>query len=535
MNDMGDEEEDAPFCHRRPYVDHTYTDLSRYFGRGGKIIKHKKSGSNFPAQLHQILSEHQFAHIITWQPHGRAWKILNKQLLMSVVVPKYLRQTKFESFTRQLSGWGFKRLHRSGVDFGCYYHESFLRGIPKLTGLMARMPKKQGKPTPFAAGEPNFHDICRLNPLPLLDQEESSNSAATTKQTAVTTTRMPMSTWQTEPQVQASGISSRTERAYSSSASSAAVSQATMAHHVPMLHTHSYDMSLSNARAMHHHVLPSAQDFSAATSEADLSSTTSTCHCMLSSFYDARGNSTRPLAQVSASSSSSAGSTAATMMVREVKHPSSFRTNGRIPRAFEITHNTRPSHSLASIDDVLGTQGHDPHSTPMPNQATDQSQSQTTQELLNNWGSLTTLLDPLMYSPVTTCSPQVQTVITAPPRFSPPIAATTFANYHPSTVNQMPFMSHQGCSTVEAQASMTPHGGDQYCCPRQGQQVQSASPNPQQWYCSSNRHLNNTNDSGTGHQGFNHDEQEHPVDKDGKGNISSFEDDMNAFIDGFEL
>ena len=50
----------------RLHVVHTYHDLSRYLQEGGIVVKHKKSSSNFPAKLHQILSEPQFSHIIVW-------------------------------------------------------------------------------------------------------------------------------------------------------------------------------------------------------------------------------------------------------------------------------------------------------------------------------------------------------------------------------------------------------------------------------------------------------------------------------------
>ena len=58
--------EDEERISRRPYVDHTYHDFSHYFQEGGKTIKHKKADANFPAKLHQMLAETQFAHIITW-------------------------------------------------------------------------------------------------------------------------------------------------------------------------------------------------------------------------------------------------------------------------------------------------------------------------------------------------------------------------------------------------------------------------------------------------------------------------------------
>ena len=100
------------------------------------------------------------------QPHGRGWKIHDKELLVKEVVPRYFVQSKYESFTRQLNGWGFKRLHQSGNDFNVYYHECFLRGLPHVTALMKRVPRNQGKLIPHVEGEPNFYEIDRRFPLP---------------------------------------------------------------------------------------------------------------------------------------------------------------------------------------------------------------------------------------------------------------------------------------------------------------------------------------------------------------------------------
>jgi len=98
-------------------------------------------------------------------PHGRSWKIHDKTLLVREVISRSFTQTKYESFTRQLNGWGFKRLHQSGNDYGSYYHECFLRGRGDLTALMKRVPPKQGKRIPFAEGEPNFYEIEGQFPL----------------------------------------------------------------------------------------------------------------------------------------------------------------------------------------------------------------------------------------------------------------------------------------------------------------------------------------------------------------------------------
>ena len=120
-------------------VDHTYRDFSTYLDDGGKLFKHKKCHKNFPAQLHKILSDPAHSEVVTWmvsacsiwncfryptcivpnlfdllQLHGRAFKVLNKDVFVSSVISKYTTCTKYESFTRQLNSWGFKRLYQTG-------------------------------------------------------------------------------------------------------------------------------------------------------------------------------------------------------------------------------------------------------------------------------------------------------------------------------------------------------------------------------------------------------------------------------------
>mmetsp|Transcript_1758 Transcript_1758/g.3320 ORF Transcript_1758/g.3320 Transcript_1758/m.3320 type:complete len:137 (-) Transcript_1758:910-1320(-) len=104
------------------YVDHTYRDFSNYTEDGGELIKHKKSGNNFPARLHKILSDPSHSDVITWMPHGRAWRVIDRERLVKDVLPGYYVCKKYESFTRQLNGWGFKRLHQHGP--GTYHFVS---------------------------------------------------------------------------------------------------------------------------------------------------------------------------------------------------------------------------------------------------------------------------------------------------------------------------------------------------------------------------------------------------------------------------
>jgi hypothetical protein len=52
-----------------------------------------------------------------------------------------------------------------GPDNGSYYHECFLRGLPDIAQLIARV-TTPGKKVPNPNGEPDFHDISKRFPLP---------------------------------------------------------------------------------------------------------------------------------------------------------------------------------------------------------------------------------------------------------------------------------------------------------------------------------------------------------------------------------
>jgi hypothetical protein len=91
-------------------------------------------------------------------PHGRAFVVSKPQLFASNILPRYFKQTKYLSFTRQLNLWGYKRITR-GLDAGAYYHELFLRYRPSLVRWMKRCKIKGTgmKLTPNPTMEPNFY------------------------------------------------------------------------------------------------------------------------------------------------------------------------------------------------------------------------------------------------------------------------------------------------------------------------------------------------------------------------------------------
>ena len=117
-------------------------------------------------QLMDVLNRPDMESIIAWKPHSRAFVILNPHKLEQEILPSIFKQSSMASFTRQLNLWNFKRLNRRGKDFKCYYHELFLRGRPRLAGIMTRTRVKGvgTKRTSIPQNEPNFYEMKPVHP-----------------------------------------------------------------------------------------------------------------------------------------------------------------------------------------------------------------------------------------------------------------------------------------------------------------------------------------------------------------------------------
>lgn len=74
---------------------------------------------NFPAKMHAILSRNDLKDVISWQPHGRSFKVHRPRMFEANVIPTYFEHSKFSSFIRQANGWGFRRL-TTGRDRNSY-------------------------------------------------------------------------------------------------------------------------------------------------------------------------------------------------------------------------------------------------------------------------------------------------------------------------------------------------------------------------------------------------------------------------------
>jgi len=131
-------------------------------------------GANFPMKLHEILSRDDVSDIIAWASHGRSWRVLKPKAFEEKIIPQYFRHGKYNSFTRQVNGWGFRRITQ-GPDHNSYYHEFFLRGLPHLCKKMRRLTATGlARPEACSRVEPDFYRISKISPLP--DETSNKNS-----------------------------------------------------------------------------------------------------------------------------------------------------------------------------------------------------------------------------------------------------------------------------------------------------------------------------------------------------------------------
>lgn len=168
------------------YVTHHYRDFShlvdpaRHYFRTmqcrtndlSKSLPTRRLGmaNHFPIKLYHMLEhidlhEPQLASVISWQPHGRCFKVRHPKIFEEILLQRFFKHHKYTSFQRQLNIYGFRRI-TSGEDRGSYYHELFLRGKKHLCYNMERTSVKGngGRMAANPKSEPNFYAMPYLGP-----------------------------------------------------------------------------------------------------------------------------------------------------------------------------------------------------------------------------------------------------------------------------------------------------------------------------------------------------------------------------------
>ena len=106
----------------------------------------------FPQKLYRILEyadeSPDVQSIISWQPHGRSFKIKDKKRLVKEVLPLFFSTCQYDSFRRNLNTWGFVQIRGvNSPDNKSYYHEYFLRTRIDLSYMIKRVNDTRATPS----------------------------------------------------------------------------------------------------------------------------------------------------------------------------------------------------------------------------------------------------------------------------------------------------------------------------------------------------------------------------------------------------
>jgi len=92
----------------------------------------------FPVKVYEMLENADkklFSHIVSWNATGTGFMVHDKDHFTKEIVPHYFNLTKYKSFQRQLSLYGFQRV-TVGPNKGLRYHEKLRKGELELVRQM---------------------------------------------------------------------------------------------------------------------------------------------------------------------------------------------------------------------------------------------------------------------------------------------------------------------------------------------------------------------------------------------------------------
>lgn len=112
---------------------------------GNEGTKEDRANVQFPWKLHELLTKAETNgndSIVSWLPGSSAFKVHNKTLFASKILPAYFSATKYKSFQRNLNLWGFETLtvmpNKGGI-----HHPLFLRADIEKCHYMTRQKIKK--------------------------------------------------------------------------------------------------------------------------------------------------------------------------------------------------------------------------------------------------------------------------------------------------------------------------------------------------------------------------------------------------------
>jgi hypothetical protein len=128
--------------------------------------------SSFPVKLYRMLddaSKSDFEDVVSWQPGGKSFKVLQPDRFATDIMQNYFNQTKYKSFQRQLNIYGFRRVHH-GPNKGGYAHRFFTKDEPEVSDLITR---RASNPKALTSFDAMVRDVLWENsdtkPLKLVD------------------------------------------------------------------------------------------------------------------------------------------------------------------------------------------------------------------------------------------------------------------------------------------------------------------------------------------------------------------------------
>ena len=105
---------------RRGVMNHSYRDYSQVppVNEADQVVPTSIDAMTFAQKVHSILSDDKYSAIISWMPHGRAFRVHQPAVFEREICPKYFQHGRYSSFLRALNNYGFKHLTR-GPDRNC--------------------------------------------------------------------------------------------------------------------------------------------------------------------------------------------------------------------------------------------------------------------------------------------------------------------------------------------------------------------------------------------------------------------------------